>query len=43
MEAKRRALDEIAGRHCAADEERNGEAQHSQAHLEFNSRGKIGL
>jgi hypothetical protein len=26
MEAKRRALDEIAARQCAADEERKGEA-----------------
>jgi hypothetical protein len=50
MEAKRRALDEIAARQRAADEKRNETSQrlwpmrkHSQAHLAFNSRGKIGL
>ena len=31
MEAKRRALDEIAARQCAADEKRKKEAEHQQA------------
>ena len=31
MEAKRRALDEIAARQCAADEKRQREAQHPAA------------
>jgi hypothetical protein len=31
MEAKRRALDEIAARQCAADEKRKDEAERRQA------------
>jgi hypothetical protein len=50
MEAKRRALDEIAARQRAADEKRNeasrkvvAEAHAPAAPFAFNSRGKIGL
>jgi uncharacterized protein VirK/YbjX len=37
MEAKRRALDEIAARQRAADEKRQKEAEHKQADVEAQS------